>query len=218
MISPATPSKWESSVLGVRVGAVSSDKVPAVDATRAVNRGLFDVVFVTCPKWVECRWGRVAVDYLYDMETVLPEEKRPVPFVSTLVAPGKELVEIARTSPIESRFDRDPILFRKSKDRFVRWLTDNKAYVPAESPDSAFLVPGTDEDGARRITLIMVSVASRGNGIGTRLVLGTFAAEPASRLWRVKVSARNRRALRFYETLGFRVKSISTVFHIWVSK
>jgi len=214
----ATSSEWESDVLGLRVGVISSDKIPAVDAVRAVNRESFDVVFVSCQKWVEQGEGRVAIDYLYDMEMLAPEEKAKTSCISTITFPGKKHIDIARNATVESRFMRDPLLSGKSQERYVRWLTDHQAYVPVEAPDSAFLVPVNDKDGARRISLIVVDTEVRGTGIGTRLVRGAFSTEPSNRLWRVKVSARNRRALRFYETIGFRVKSVSTVFHVWISK
>jgi len=216
MNSLATLSVWESDVLGVRVGTISPDKVPPVDAIRSENRGLFDVVFVSCPKWVEQRSGRVAIDYLYDMEMSVSEELTKAAPASRLVYPGVKLIEVVRSSVIESRFLRDPKLLMKSQDRYIRWLSGHQAYVPEDYPNSAFMVPVDDADGARRISLIAVHMISRGGGIGTRLVMGAFAAEPDKKIWRVRVSARNRRALRFYETIGFRVKDVSTVFNVWV--
>lgn len=216
MSARATPSEWESDVLKVKVGVISSGKTPAVDAIRAENRGLFDVVFVHCSKWVEQRVGRTAIDHLYDMDIVVSEKHSTTSCISAITFPGKELLEIAKSPTIESRFMRDGRLCHKASDRYVRWLKDHRAYVPVEAPVGAFLVPVTDDDGARRISLIAVDPNLRGRGIGTRLVKGVFSAEPNNKIWRVKVSARNRKAMRFYETIGFRVKSISTVFHVWV--
>lgn len=212
----ARPSEWESDVLGVRVGALSAYDVPPVSVVQAENKTAFDVVFISCPKWVDQQNGMVAIDHLYDMEMEISEDRFIKEPASTLVSPSKRHIEIAKSSTIESRFTRDPKLADRSQKRYVRWLTDHKAYVPAETPSSAFLVPTDDDDEARRISLIMTDEKFRGSGIGTRLVRGAFSAEPQVRLWRVKVSSRNHRAFRFYETVGFRVKSVSTVFHVWM--
>jgi ribosomal protein S18 acetylase RimI-like enzyme len=216
MTARAARSEWESEVLGVRVGVISSEKIPTTDLIRSENRGAFDVVFVYCSKWAEQCKGRVAIDHLYDMEAITHGCASAVSCISTIKFPSKKHLEIIRNGSIENRFSRDPNLFKMANERYVRWLSEHEAYVLSDDPESAFLIPTTDEDGHRRISLIAVDRNKRGAGIGTRLVSGSFAAEPGCKLWRVKVSARNRKALKFYETIGFRVKSVSTVFHVWV--
>jgi ribosomal protein S18 acetylase RimI-like enzyme len=214
----AHPSPWESDVLGVRVGSLSSADAPDSDIIREENQGTFDVVFVSCPKWVDPQEDCVAVDHLYDMEISVPDKLDSLCDDIPLVAPGSRHIQIAKTSTVESRFSRDPLLSGRRHERFVRWLTDHQVYVPADLPDSAFLVPTEDDDGARRISLIMVDEGSRGIGVGTQLVRRAFSALPGAGTWRVKVSARNLHAIRFYETIGFRVKRVGTVFHVWVPK
>lgn len=211
----ASPSSWESDTLGVNVGALAAEEVPSVDAVRAGNKERFDVVFVSCGWWQDPPEGAVAVDHLYDMEIQADRERPSTSCVSTISFPSKAHVEIAREAIRESRFLRDPRLSARSSDRYVRWLTEHKVYVPVEAPDGAFLVATDDEDGARRISLIAVAKELRGTGIGTRLTVGAFCAEPTRSVWRVKVSAQNHLAIRFYETIGFRVKNVSTVFHVW---
>lgn len=211
----ATPSPWESDVLGVRVGTLSVEAPPSVDAIRKRNKEGFDVVFVSCCWWYDPLEDVDAIDHLYDMEIRSPGEKLVTSCVSTISFPSKAHVEIAREALHDSRFLRDPRLARKSQDRYVRWLIEHRVYVPADAPDSAFLVATDDPDGARRISLIAVAKESRGNGTGAQLMFGVFSAEPTREFWRVKVSSRNHRAIRFYERLGFRVKNVSTVFHVW---
>jgi ribosomal protein S18 acetylase RimI-like enzyme len=213
----ATLSKWETDVLGVKVGRLQVDELPDVALVRMENEGQFDVVFVSCDHWLD-PWGEVvAVDHLYDMELpgyvsmgynkfeVLEASKR-----------SDKLIEIAREALRDSRLLRDPYLAAQSGKRYVRWLAENKAYVPVEAPEGAFLVPMSDPDGAGRISLVAVSKELRGTGVGTRLALGVFAALPQKEAWRVKVAARNYRAIRFYSSLGFQVKEVSTNYHIWM--
>lgn len=214
----ATYSQWESDALGYRVGTLSMDLVPSTYGIKDENNGKFDVVFVSCDRWVEPANDAVAVDHLYDMELQIPGGHVAAPDVFLLSSTRRKHVAIAREAIRESRFLRDPRLCDRSPDRYVKWLTEHRAYALVDTPDNAFLVATDDPDGCRRISLLAVSEESRGSGSGTRLVSGVFAIEPARKIWRTKVSARNHRGLRFYECLGFRVKSVSTVFHVWMSK
>lgn len=217
MIHLAKLSAWESDVLGVRVGTLTALDYPLIDVIKSKNEQNFDVVFVTCGWWCDPHPRNTsAVDHLYDMEVRSPGERLGTSCVSTISFPSKAHVEIAKESMSESRFLKDPKLSKKSSDRYVRWLTEHRVYVPVENPDSAFLVATDDEDGSRRISLIAVAREFRDIGVGTRLVAGVFSAEPTKEIWRVKVSVKNHLAIRFYESLGFRVKDVSTVFHVWM--
>ncbi len=213
----AKSSEWESSVLGVRVGLLTPECSPSYDDIRDANNQAFDVVFVSYQKWLYPAYGPIGLDHLYDMEAKVSGEKLKTSCVSAISFPSSSHVAIAREALQDSRFLRDRRLAAKSGDRYVRWITEHRVYVPVEAPEGAFLVATDDPDGARRISLIAVAGTYRGQGIGARLVAGVFAAEPTKTVWRVKVSAGNHRALRFYETLGFRVKSVSTVFHVWMN-
>lgn len=214
----ATASVWESDVLEVRVGTLLVDTLPQAKLIRMENRGVFDVVFVSSGQWHDPPVDAVAVDHLYDMEIENAGQRTKSSCVSSITFPSRKHVEIATEALHESRFLRDHRLRDKSAERYVRWLTEHKVYVPAGAPDSAFLV-ATDDPvvGCRRISLVAVEKEYRSTGIGAKLVTGAFAVEPTQKVWRVKVSSRNHRAIRFYEGLGFRVKSVSTVFHVWVT-
>jgi ribosomal protein S18 acetylase RimI-like enzyme len=200
----------------VRVGTLAADVPPSLDEIRSVNAGFFDVVFVKCAGWVDPTEAVVALDHLYDMEIKVAMPRSELAAVSAISFPGKKHIEIAAEAFGDSRFLKDHRLANKSGSRYTKWLSEHNTYVPTEAPDRAFLVAQDDADGGRRISLIAVSDECRGTGIGARLVLGVFAMEPTKRVWRVKVSARNHRAIRFYERLGFRMKSVETVYHVWV--
>lgn len=217
MNSQAVLSAWESDVLGVRVGTLNFPDNPLLelDNIRAWNREHFDVIFVRCEGWVDPMRSVSALDYLYEMEAQLTTEKPRTSCVSLMCFPSKRHIEIALEAFPESRFYRDHRLSDRASSRYVRWLSEHQAYVPTEAPDDAFLVTQDDPDGARRISLIAVSSLRRSTGIGDRLVTGVLAIEPTRKIWRVRVSARNYRAIRFYERVGFRVKSVSTTFHVW---
>lgn len=216
MNASAQASGWESEALGVKVGTLSVDRPPSSDEIRSANLGRFDVVFVKCDGWVDPPEEVVALDHLYDMEIEVSRSQIETSAVSVIRFPERKHLEIAEEAFQDSRFLKDPRLSSKSDSRYIKWLSEHSTYVPTEAPNTAFLVAQDEPDGARRITLIAVAHECRGNGIGARLVIGVFAVEPTKKVWRVRVSARNHMALRFYESLGFRVKSVGTVFHVWV--
>lgn len=207
---------WESSVLGIRVGVLSIDATKDTVEMHAYD-DRFDVIFVKCRGWVDQgHCALTALEYLYDMEAKVDSEKPKTSRVSTMSFPGKQHIEIAEEAFPDSRFARDHRLSKKAAERYVRWISENQSYVPTEAPNDAFLVAKDDPDGARRISLIAVAQRRRGSGLGKRLVRGVFEAESTRKLWRVRVSARNYRAIGFYESLGFRVVEVFTNFHHWM--
>lgn len=213
----AEESKWESDALGIRVGVltIKTDDI-SQEAIRLQNRSLFDVVFVRCAAWIDPKWPAVALDYLYEMEAVV---RGPGFSAETriVVAPAasEQHVAIAREAFSDSRFLRDPRLSQKSAARYVRWLFGRRPHVLEDAPDAAFALIQNDQDEAGRISTIAVDRYRRSEGLGSRLVYGIFAADPTRGVWRVRVSARNHRAVRFYGGMGFIVKSVFTIFHVW---
>jgi ribosomal protein S18 acetylase RimI-like enzyme len=212
----AKASWWDSDLFGCRVGLLSASQPLSVGAIAEENRRLFDVVFVKSEGWAEPRGGADALDHLYDMELLAAGAAgAAVARRAVLSAPSPRHIEIARTAFHDSRFLRDRRLAPKAPELYARWVAGKEVHVLEGATDDAFLVAARDEDGARRISLVAVDEGRRGAGVGEALVSGVFRREPAG-VWRVRVSARNHRAVRFYENLGFRVKSVRTAFHVWI--
>ena len=211
----ALPSSWSSEVFGVRVGTLDLLELPSIEKVKSKNKGLFDVVFIKCQGWQDVD-GVVALDYLYDMErTVIPEEGKKPEVLKVQTAAGPRLA-IAAEAFSDSRFLRDSELKSKASKMYVRWVVENLSYVLWNTPNVGFLVPSKDPDGANRISLLAISKEVRRAGIGKLLTAGVFAKEPG--FWRVRVASRNISAIRFYETVGFRMKSVTTAFHVWMDK
>jgi ribosomal protein S18 acetylase RimI-like enzyme len=210
----ATPSEWSTEVFGFKVGTLDVPELPQVQDVRSENKGFFDVVFVKCPGWQD-PVGVVALDYLYDMEqTVLAAEKKHE--VLKAYTFSETRLEIAETAFSDSRFLRDPKLKLKASKMYIRWVSENPHYVLRNTPNIGFLVDSMDPDGANRISLLAVSKEIRRVGIGKRLTSAVFAGKPG--VWRVRVTSRSFNAIRFYETIGFRMKSVTTAFHVWMDK
>lgn len=226
MRTRAKLAPWASKVFERRIGNLDVDVPPSVEAIKNGNRGRFDVVFVRSPGWHDPSDRVTALDYLYDMEQLVPFGGPPAmnSRASTLDAEVRKVgtfspkqLRIAATAFSESRFLRDPLLSMKAPAMYTRWLYENRAYVLSDSPDDGFLIATKDSDGARRISLMAVSEEKRGGGIGELLALNVLS-ERSPEIWRVKASVRNYRAVRFYESIGFHVKSVWTAFHVWIGR
>lgn len=214
----ATPLPWDSKVFGVKVGSLKLDGlVPESSRILEANRGKVDVVFAKASGWHEPK-GVVALDYTYDMELSEPTPQVD-PTVIALSSPRQAHVEIAKKAFSDSRFRRDPRLAEKVEAFYEKWLSGNGVlYVlPEAFTDDAFLFVSTDQDGAGRISLVAVFEKSRGIGIGKILIQRVMQLRRDLTVWRVRVSSRNVRAIRFYEAIGFRVKSVQTAFHVWTN-
>jgi len=213
VISKAIPSQWTSEVLGVRVGTLNVEVIPPVKDIAFDNLGKFDVVFVKCDGWHDLD-GVVALDHLYDMEQIVQRKgRRPYHKVSKVRISDERRLGIALTAFSESRFLRDDKISKRAPGIYRRWLAENEAYVLVNEPNDGFLVHDVDLDGSNRIALMAVAKENRGAGVGKRLVAGVLEKHG---VWRVKVSARNLSAIRFYETMGFRMKNVLTAFHVWM--
>ena len=213
----ATPLPWDSDVFGVRVGLLELESpLPRSLAVVEANLGKCDVVFVKAPGWHEPE-GVAALDHTYDMEL----SGSAVPSDAAVIAvdpPRAAHAEIAATAFPDSRFNRDPRLAKLSGAFYRKWLSGNGVLYALDAlVDDAFLFVSVDRDGAGRISLIAVFEKSRGIRIGEALVRGVMHALRGLTTWRVRVSSRNVRAIRFYEALGFKVKSVQTAFHVWVA-
>ena len=207
--------KWDSEVFGLDVAKMyigENDQVSQEEIAQKCDR--FDVVFVTTKRWVEFPSPFVppGLDYLYDMESG-PLASMPGSRVTTMSGPSDRHLEIARTSFRDSRFLRDPRLEGKAGEMYARWVSAGRVHVLVNEPDSAFMVTKRDADGAARISLIAVDEQCRRLGLGETLVQDVLDQSPG--IWRVKVSARNHRSIRFYEKNGFIVKDAWTAFHVW---
>lgn len=213
MSSIAKPSPWDSDVFRCRVGLLSGNLLPPTSVIATENAGLFDVVFVKFEGWVDPDGPVGVVDYLYDMELLSPGGAWPADDVIVLEASPRHL-EIARTAFHDSRFLRDRRLAHKAPDLYDRWVAGKKVHVLRGASDDAFLLETQDGDGAKRIALVAVDEWKRSAGAGKALLAGVLLGVPAA-TWRVKVSVRNHRAVRFYEGAGFRVRSVWTAFHVW---
>jgi ribosomal protein S18 acetylase RimI-like enzyme len=211
----ATFSEIYTKAFGYQMGALEIDPpVYPYDIVQA-NKDDFACVFVRCRGWYEPIDPVDALSYIYEMEIDLG------PVVPTVMAPVRlqkandEHLDIARTAFRDSRFLLDWRLNDLASETYARWIAGQDVFVLANAPDGAFLYT-TEEKGARRISLTAVREQDRGLGAGGMLIRSVMNGFGG--VWRVKVYCKNYRAVRFYEHLGFKVKNVETVFHVWTDR
>lgn len=214
----ATHLPWDSEVLRVNVGLLRvKGSLPRTKSIAEANQGKVDVVFVKADGWQDVK-GASAVDYTYEMEFV---ELAPPDDSSVMECrpPRPAHLALAREAfRGTSRFYRDPYLFGRAGAFYEKWLHgDGIVYALENRADDAFLFVSVDPDVAGRVSLIAVTEQSRGTSAGADLVRGVMHRRHDLRPWRVRVNARNVKAIRFYENLGFRIKSVQTAFHVWLN-
>jgi ribosomal protein S18 acetylase RimI-like enzyme len=211
----ATTRPWESEPFEVNVGLLALEgPAPRTLSVAEANRDL-DVVFVKIPGWHEPK-GVVALDYTYEMELCDRPPASDRCAVVELQEPRQAHVAIACNAFPDSRFHRDPKLALKAGAFYEKWLRgDGKLYALEALQDDAFLFVSVDPDGAGRISLVAVFDKSRGISYGGSLICGVMHLRSELVTWRVRVNSRNVRAIRFYEKLGFRMKSVQTAYHVW---
>jgi len=208
-------SKFDSDVFGYKVGKLEvHDK-----SDPGFVRVPFDVVFVRLENLWRYPAGDVqALDHRYEMGLL----GKPSPFsshswrVAKVQVKSDRLKEIARASFIDSRFFRDPALAGKAEQLYVRWLeASENCWVLSGFENEAFLLQTWDDPFIARVSLIAVDRGLRGRGLGRKLLEGVLS-QVGAQGWRVCVSAGNLKALELYASVGFRVLSSSTVYHVWI--
>lgn len=216
-MNSAVYSEWDSQVFKCSVAKMYLGEKEQVSEFQIAEEGRrFDVVFVSTRRWMDFLFSPPGLDHLYDMELIS--------LLPAVLATGKTMLmgatdrhrEIARKSFTDSRFLFDQQLKPYAQDLYARWVTGGQVHVVTEEPDDAFLITKRDVDGSSRISLVAVDEKFRGAGVGGQLIQDVIEKSPGT--WRVKVSARNHRAIRFYEKLGFRVKDTWTAFHVWTKR
>jgi ribosomal protein S18 acetylase RimI-like enzyme len=216
-------SELYTRAFGYQIGSLEVDPpIYPYDVIQA-NKDEFACVFVRVRGWWDpTPVGELAsLSYLYDMELDLGPWVVPTVHAPTEIQKASaDHLEIARTAFKDSRFLLDWRLNDLASETYARWIAGRDVHVLKNSPDAAFLYVTdeyvSDEKEASRISLTAVREKDRGLGVGGMLIRSVITK--ICGLWQVKVYCKNYRAVRFYESIGFKVKSVETVFHVWTDR
>jgi dTDP-4-amino-4,6-dideoxy-D-galactose acyltransferase len=138
-----------------------------------------------------------------------------------------KLKELALQSGIYSRFKIDPNfrnnefekLYTEWVEKSVRREISDEVLVFTENNDEKGFVTISLKNGTGTIGLIAVDENERGRSIGKILMNSAlrFMSENNAGIAEVATQQANEGACRFYNALGFKIKNIVNVYHLWIS-
>jgi dTDP-4-amino-4,6-dideoxy-D-galactose acyltransferase len=138
-----------------------------------------------------------------------------------------KLKSIALQSGKYSRFNVDPNFKNREFEKlYIEWISKsvqkeiaNEVLVYYENGDEKGLITLGLKDNYGSIGLLAVDEKERGKSIGKKLVhsaLKYFKKKKANTV-EVVTQIENKGACGFYESLGFEVKSLVNIYHLWIN-
>jgi dTDP-4-amino-4,6-dideoxy-D-galactose acyltransferase len=140
--------------------------------------------------------------------------------------PSEKLIDLALQSGIYSRFKTDPNFKNNEFEKlYTEWIIKS---VKKELADEVFVsysgieekgfVTAETKDNKGIIGLVAVDESERGKSIGKKLMNAALDYYYKRNIEIVEVATQkaNEGACRFYKAIGFEIKSIVNVYHLWI--
>ena len=216
---------WDSDFFGVRVGrAVIPDESlesALSDAREQDVECLYLELSGAPPDAIEeaVRAGARLVDLRTTLERAEPIDEAPGDRVRRATAADATLLEaMARELSAFSRFAADPrIPTAKVEEMYEIWVRRCLAegVVTVGTDGSGMVGVRIPADGTLHVELVYVSPSAAGDGLGAELLVAALTNAEGGAT--VVTQAWNVPALRLYESLRFRTRSLSAILHLWLS-
>lgn len=156
--------------------------------------------------------------------TSIPDCQDEKTYVVHCLSQNKQIAEIARKSFSFSRFFNDKMLpENQAKNIYLNWTEnafgrDGKYFVISEREGTAagYILFSFDDDSSV-IELIAVDEKYQGQRVGKALIqaLESFAVDQGIKKIKVGTQVNNTSAAQFYNAMGFKYISCSSVYHLW---
>jgi GNAT superfamily N-acetyltransferase len=215
---------WDSEFFGVRVGRAVVPEEPFESAVALAREQAVECLYVevagAAPGAIEeaVRSGAHLVDLRTTLELAGPIDLAPSGRVRrAAAADAPVLEEMARELAAFSRFAADQRIPKaKVEEMYEIWVR--------QCLDEGVVTVGTDEaglvgvrtfDDSTHVELVYVSPAAAGSGLGADLLAAAIASATAAT---VVTQAWNVPALRLYESLRFRTRSLTAILHLWLDR
>jgi dTDP-4-amino-4,6-dideoxy-D-galactose acyltransferase len=142
---------------------------------------------------------------------------------------SEKLKSIALQSGIYSRFKIDPKFKNNEYEKlYTEWIersirreiaVEVLVYREDEDRDEKGMITLGLEENTGSIGLLAVDSEERGKSIGKKLVQSAFIyfREKRVNIVEVVTQAHNKGACGFYRSMGFEVKSIVNIYHLWIN-
>jgi len=143
------------------------------------------------------------------------------------IYPSEKLKSLALQSGIYSRFKVDPNFKNKEfENLYLEWIKKSvqkkiaeEVLVYIEDNDEKGLITLGLEEEIGSIGLLAVDEKERGKSIGRKLVQSAllYFQEKKANIVEVVTQVENKGACGFYKNIGFDVKNIVNIYHLWIS-
>ncbi len=229
---------WDSNFVGLKVGRVSQ-----LNATETFEKEIetaisekYKLIFFFAP--ADCflhedilqKYNGKLVDrkvsYSHELSDQTIELRHELTKLYTNSKISDELLQLAYESGKYSRFKLDknfaPEVFT---DMYKLWIENSvngkiadRIYVVEQNNKITAMVTLKVDSDTLYIGLIATSSESHGKGYGKQLINRIKQTAFELRLKDIEVLTQydNKQACRFYETCGFKVKSITNIYHLWL--
>jgi GNAT superfamily N-acetyltransferase len=213
---------WDSGFFGVTIGRATVQTVEDVRAAckEATGSGVKCLyLFVPCATPSVVTAAVQAGGLLADIRMELDLRRPAGPIRRTPPVDVSELEEPCRLLAATSRFRTDPRFpAGKVEEMYRIWLGNcaRDGVVVAGDPAGSGFVGAVRDGDETRVALVYVADGARGLGLGVRLIGEALDALPAP-VACVVTQAGNVAALRLYQGLGFKTRSLTAILHVWLS-
>ncbi len=140
---------------------------------------------------------------------------------------SEKLKSLALQSGIYSRFKTDPNFHNAEYEKlYIEWIEKSvqrkiadEVLVYSENEDEKGLITLGFKGNSGSIGLLAVDENERGKSIGRKLVWSALVCFREKKVNIVEVVTQNDNegACGFYKSMGFEVKSIVNIYHLWIS-
>ena len=230
--------EWDSKFFGYKIASIHPSKLESDDLHNIVielakNDVKLAYCFINPDDAVSINSVRNASGLLVDEKVTYSIQgfsevisvTNPIkPYI--LEYPTENLRFLALQSGTYSRFKVDPNFKNNEYENlYVEWIKNS--VKKSISGENLIYYEGDEEKGfitlaiknnIGSIGLIAVDEKERGKSIGKKLVNAAFVYFKANGIDKVEVVTQkaNKTACLFYESLGFEVKSIIYIYHLWI--
>lgn len=228
--------EWDSNFLGFKVGSVSQLNTETLEQElKNANSENYKLIYMFAaadcflPEDLLQKYNGKLVDrkVLYAQELsdkAIDNYDQTTLYTSPEVS--DDLLQLAYESGKYSRFKLDnnfaPKVFT---DMYQLWIKNSvngqiadRIYVVERNNKMVAMLTLKEKSETMQIGLISTSIESQGKGYGKQLINRTkqTAIELGLKYIEVPTQYDNKQACRFYEACGFRVKSVTNIYHFWL--
>ncbi len=224
--------QWDSDFFGIKIGradVTTIDDLLKLSAMQSKLKENFDLLYVFGPHNIE--WNQVGAKLVDEKIVYTKQIEKKQEDINVHIYKDKDvcndLYRLALVSGEYSRYRLDfnlpkgsyEKLYRRWIEQSVNGILADRIFVYEEKGNYVGMITLKCQDKVADIGLVAVDWCMQGRGVGTKILqtLETYIAEntDANQL-NVATQWNNTNARAWYEKNGFKVSSITKIWHLWL--